>query len=375
MPVRPSLRVAVLLLLSSSASSALAPRAPSLAFVDHLPSRQSAHLQNRHHNTAATKLTMTSDDKPSSLGNVIDGKSIAAAVRSELADKLSGRSLTDSKPGLAVMLVGTRKDSQTYVRMKQKACADCGMDSFLETYEDVEAVTEEVLLAKIREWNDDERVHGILVQLPLPEKIDEGTILEAVKPEKDVDGLHPANTAKLFSTSTHAGAAKLNWRDFTTLPFHIPCTPQGCIELLDRIGCDIEGKNAVVIGRSNLVGLPVAMLLLHRNATVTIVHSRTKNAEEIAKRADIVVAAVGRAKMVPGTWLKEGCVVVDVGINSVDAPGTKRGYRLVGDVNYEEAKAVAGWITPVPGGVGPMTIAMLLRNTWNSWRRATAGKS
>ena len=145
--------------------------------------------------------------------------------------------------------------------------------------------------------------------------------------------------------------------------------------MLDRIGCDIEGKNAVVIGRSNLVGLPVAMLLLHRNATVTIVHSRTKNAEEIAKRADIVVAAVGRAKMVPGTWLKEGCVVVDVGINSVDAPGTKRGYRLVGDVNYEEAKEVAGWITPVPGGVGPMTIAMLLRNTWNSWRRATAGES
>lgn len=303
----------------------------------------------------------------------IDGKAIAAAVRSELTEKLASLSLDDdaTKPGLAVMLVGERKDSQTYVRMKQKACADCGMDSFLSEYKDVDAVTEEILLAKIAEWNDDPKVHGILVQLPLPAKIDEAKILQAVKPEKDVDGLHPANTASLFNTATHAGATKLNWKDFTSVPFHIPCTPQGCIELLDRIGCDIEGKNAVVIGRSNLVGLPVAMLLLHRNATVTIVHSRTKNIEDVVKSADIVVAAVGRAHMVPKTWLKEGCTVIDVGINSVDAPDTKRGYKLVGDVNYNEAREVAEWITPVPGGVGPMTIAMLLRNTWNSWRRAT----
>ena len=314
-----------------------------------------------------------STDDTKTLGKDIDGKSIAATVRSELTSKLSSLSLDDSKPGLAVMLVGERKDSQTYVRMKQKACADCGMDSFLEEYKNVDEVTEEILLKKIEEWNADGKVHGILVQLPLPSKINEATILKAVKPEKDVDGLHPANTASLFNTATHAGATKLNWKDFTSIPFHIPCTPQGCIELLDRIGIDIEGKNAVVIGRSNLVGLPVAMLLLHRNATVTTVHSRTKNTEEVVKRADIVVAAVGRANMVPKSWLKEGCTVIDVGINSVDAPGTKRGYRLVGDVNYAEAKEVAEWITPVPGGVGPMTIAMLLRNTWNSWRRSTEG--
>jgi len=306
------------------------------------------------------------------LGKDIDGKSIAAAVREELAQKLSSIPEGDSRPGLAVMLVGQRKDSQTYVRMKQKACSDCGMLSFLEEYPNVEEVTEEVLLAKIAEWNDDPKVHGILVQLPLPEKIDEATILNAVKPEKDVDGLHPANTASLFNTATHAGAAKLNWKDFSSIPFHIPCTPQGCIELLDRIGMDIEGKNAVVIGRSNLVGLPVAMLLLHRNATVTIVHSRTKNIENVVKQADIVVAAVGRAHMVPKSWLKEGCTVIDVGINSVDASETKRGYRLVGDVNYAEAKEVAEWITPVPGGVGPMTIAMLLRNTLNSWKRSSS---
>jgi len=269
------------------------------------------------------------------------------------------------------MLVGTRKDSQTYVRMKQKACADVGMRSFLEKYEDVDDVTEEQLLEKIARWNNDDAVHGILVQLPLPEKIDEARVLEAVDPAKDVDGLHPANAARLFNTATHAGANKLNWKDFGSIPFHIPCTPQGCIELIDRIGCDIEGKNAVVIGRSNLVGLPVAMLLLHRNATVTVVHSRTKDAESVVKRADIVVAAVGRARMVPRSWIKEGAVVIDVGINSVDAPGTKRGYKLVGDVDYEGAREAAGWITPVPGGVGPMTIAMLLRNTWNGWRRAT----
>ena len=308
----------------------------------------------------------------SELGKDIDGKSIAAAVREELAQQLSSISEGGSRPGLAVMLVGQRKDSQTYVRMKQKACSDCGMHSFLEEYPNVEEVTQEALLAKIAEWNNDPRINGILVQLPLPEKIDEAVILNAVKPEKDVDGLHPANTASLFNTATHAGASKLNWKDFSSLPFHIPCTPQGCIELLDRIGIDIEGKHAVVIGRSNLVGLPVAMLLLHRNATVTIVHSRTKNIENVVKQADIVVAAVGRAHMVPKSFLKEGCTVIDVGINSVDAPDTKRGYRLVGDVNYEEAKEVAEWITPVPGGVGPMTIAMLLRNTMNSWKRASS---
>jgi len=338
----------------------LSPKSKTSALL--LPSTHHHYTNLIHTTTTTTALNMSGKD--------IDGKAIAAAVRAELTEKLA--SITkDTKPGLAVMLVGERKDSQTYVRMKQKACADCGMDSFLSKYEDVDAVTEEILLKQIKEWNEDPKVHGILVQLPLPPKINEATILKAVLPEKDVDGLHPANTASLFNTATHAGNEKLNWKDFTTIPFHIPCTPQGCIELLDRIGMDIEGKNAVVIGRSNLVGLPVAMLLCHRNATVTIVHSRTKNTENVVKQADIVVAAVGRAHMVPKSWLKPGCTVIDVGINSVDAPDTKRGYRLVGDVNYAEAKEVVEWITPVPGGVGPMTIAMLLRNTWNSWRRAT----
>ena len=341
-----------------------------------IQSSESYNNNNNNNNKIATltSLAMASTTPSrSSLAKDIDGKSIAGLVRSELTSKISllpaASSAPGARPGLAVMLIGQRRDSQTYVRMKQKACQDCGMQSFLCEYPNVDEVTEELLLAKIAEWNADPNVHGILVQLPLPEKINEETILKAVLPEKDVDGLHPANTAALFSTSTHAGAAKLNWKDFESLPFHIPCTPQGCIELLDRIKLDIEGKNAVVIGRSNLVGLPVAMLLLHRNATVTIVHSRTKNIEGVVKGADIVIAAVGRAKMVPGSWLKEGSVVIDVGINSVEDATAKRGYRLVGDVDYTSAREVCEWITPVPGGVGPMTIAMLLRNTWNSWKR------
>ncbi|KAL3772499.1 hypothetical protein ACHAWU_000061 [Discostella pseudostelligera] len=320
------------------------------------------------------------------LGNVIDGKAIADAIRAELAQSLSeslsssaSSSSTITKPGLAVMLVGNRTDSQTYVRMKQKACADCGMLSFLQEFKDTSTITEDTLLETIHAWNTDPNVHGILIQLPLPPNINEARILSAVLPTKDVDGLHPANVASLFNTATHNTNinnantnVKLNWKNFESIPFHIPCTPQGCIELLDRSSISIEGKHAVVIGRSNLVGLPVAMLLLHRNATVTIVHSRTTNIESIVRNADIVVAAVGRAHMIQSSWLKLGCAVIDVGINSVEDANSKRGYKLVGDVDYENAKMVAGWITPVPGGVGPMTIAMLLRNTLNSWRRATA---
>ncbi|KAL7549771.1 hypothetical protein ACHAWF_015450 [Thalassiosira exigua] len=370
MPLHGLLTRGILVLLASS--SFVAPSHSFVPFVAPGPGRPRASVPNLSSSpdvdaeTPTSTMTTTAKD--------LDGKSIASAVRSELAEKLASLGSDDSRPGLAVMLVGQRKDSQTYVRMKQKACADCGMDSFLEEYKDVESATEEDLLAKIAAWNDDPKVHGILIQLPLPEKIDEAKILAAVKPEKDVDGLHPANAASLFNTATHAGATKLNWKELTSIPFHIPCTPQGCIELLDRSGIEIEGANAVVVGRSNLVGLPVAMLLLHRNATVTIVHSRTKNIEDVVKRADIVVAAVGRAKMISKSWLKPGCAVIDVGINSVDAPGTKRGYKLVGDVDYEGAREVAGHITPVPGGVGPMTIAMLLRNTWNGWRRTKEGK-
>jgi len=335
------------------------------------------------------------------LGQVIDGKAIADAIRSELALKLreeiisnSSNSNTNnnhnaSRPGLAVMLVGNRKDSETYVRMKQKACLDVGILSYLQTYPNTDttdtnnnAVTEEILLQQIDAWNNDPTIHGILVQLPLPQYINEGKIVGAIHPSKDVDGLHPTNVAQLYNTATHASSASdesqpppLDWNDFNTLPFHIPCTPQGCIELLDRINYKIAGKRAVVIGRSNLVGLPVAMLLLHRNATVTVVHSQSVNIHEIIHEADIVIAAAGRPAMVQDSWLKEGCVVIDVGINAITDTTTLRGYKLIGDVDYMKAKNVAGWITPVPGGVGPMTIAMLLRNTINSWKRGSVSSS
>lgn len=201
---------------------------------------------------------------------------------------------------------------------------------------------------------------GILVQLPLPAHIDEATILSAISPDKDVDGLHPLNVALLAKgKDTRSGLAfSLN-----TINYHIACTPQGCIELLERYGVDIQGKNAVVLGRSNIVGIPVALLLMHKNATVTIAHSKTQNLPEVLGRADIVVAAVGRPEMVKGSWLKPGCVLIDVGINSVDDSTDKRGYRLVGDAETSSCREVASLITPVPGGVGPMTIAMLLRNT------------
>ena len=299
----------------------------------------------------------------------INGKEIASQIRSELksqvADLASTRNLI---PGLAVILVGARRDSQTYVRMKKKACEECGIASFGFDYPDT--ATQQEIMDKISELNSDPKVHGILVQLPLPKHMDEDAVIGSVIPEKDVDGLHPRNVASLCSTGTHVGAQRVNWKDFSTVPFHIPCTPQGCVELLDRIGFECRGKNAVVIGRSNLVGLPVAMLLMHRDATVAIVHSKTVNSQEVVSRADVVVAAVGRAEMVKKEWIKEGAVVIDVGINSVDDASAKRGYRLVGDVDYKACKEVAARITPVPGGVGPMTIAMLLRNTMNSCIRS-----
>ena len=300
------------------------------------------------------------------MSNLIDGNAIAATIREEL--KASCSSVKDSlgvTPGLAVVLVGERKDSATYVRMKKKACAEIGITSF---GIDLPAeVSQEELIRKVDELNADPNVHGILVQLPLPSHIDEHAVLDRISQEKDVDGLHPLNVAQLANTKTHA-PGRATW-SFDTISFHVSCTPQGCIELLDRSGVVIEGKEAVVLGRSNIVGIPVALLLMQRNATVTIAHSRTKSLEDVIKRADIVVAAVGRAEMVKGSWLKPGAVVIDVGINSVDDPSDKRGYRLVGDVEFDSCKEVASLITPVPGGVGPMTIAMLMRNTINGCRR------
>ena len=218
--------------------------------------------------------------------------------------------------------------------------------------------------ATVNELNNDSQVHGILVQLPLPPHIDEALILRSIHPSKDVDGLHPLNVAALANTKTHA-PGRGSW-SFTDLDFHVSCTPQGCIELLDRSGVVIEGEDAVVIGRSNMVGVPVSLLLMQRNATVTIAHSRTQNIEEVVRRADIVVAAVGRSEMVKASWIKPGAVVIDVGINSISDPTKKSGSRLVGDVDFTACREVASMITPVPGGVGPMTIAMLLRNTVSS---------
>jgi 5,10-methylene-tetrahydrofolate dehydrogenase/methenyl tetrahydrofolate cyclohydrolase len=295
----------------------------------------------------------------------IDGNAIAATIRTELkADVDAIKNEFGVTPGLAVVLVGERRDSATYVRSKKKACAEIGITSFGIDYP--ADVSEAELIAKVDELNSDPAVHGILVQLPLPSHIDEKAVLDRISQEKDVDGLHPLNIAGLCNTKTHGGRSEFS---FAALDFHVACTPQGCIELLDRSGVTISGKDAVVLGRSNIVGIPVALLLMQRNATVTIAHSRTKNIEEVVRRADIVVCAVGRTEMVKGSWIKPGAVVIDVGINSKDDPTDKRGYKLVGDAEFESCKENASLITPVPGGVGPMTIAMLLRNTVNGTRR------
>ncbi|MCX6583794.1 MAG: bifunctional methylenetetrahydrofolate dehydrogenase/methenyltetrahydrofolate cyclohydrolase FolD [Candidatus Aminicenantes bacterium] len=285
---------------------------------------------------------------------LIDGNQIAAAIHNEIKLEVEAmKERTGKVPGLATVLVGARKDSQTYVKMKKKACAKVGMTSF--GHDLPGDIGSEELLKVVRELNANPEVHGILVQLPLPGHIDEEDILGAISLEKDVDGLHPINIGRL----------SMKRRE----PLFVPCTPKGCIELLNRTGVEIEGKRAVVLGRSNIVGLPVAMLLLHRNATVTICHSRTKDLPAVVREADILVAAVGRVEMVRGDWVKPGAVVIDVGMNSVDDPSSEKGYRLTGDVAFDEVKEIASAITPVPGGVGPMTIAMLLQNTLDSAKR------
>lgn len=297
---------------------------------------------------------------------IIDGNKVAKAIRGELAVQVTAmKEAHGVTPGLAVVLVGERRDSATYVRMKKKACAEVGITSF--GIDLPATVSEAELVAKVDELNADPSVNGILVQLPLPQHINEQTVLDRISQDKDVDGLHPLNVAQLANTKTHGGGSR--GFSFENINFHVSCTPQGCIELLDRSGVTIQGKEAVVIGRSNIVGIPVALLLMQRNATVTIAHSRTADIEAVVKRSDIVIAAVGRAEFVKGSWLKEGAVVIDVGINSVDDATDKRGYKLVGDVNYKECIEKASKITPVPGGVGPMTIACLLRNTVNGTRR------
>jgi 5,10-methylene-tetrahydrofolate dehydrogenase/methenyl tetrahydrofolate cyclohydrolase len=288
-------------------------------------------------------------------GELIDGKGIAKTIQKELTEEVAEmKEKHGVVPGLATVLVGDNPASQTYVRMKQKRCKEVGIHSVGHTLP--KDVTQEEVEALVGELNADPEINGILVQLPLPSHLDEEAVLSTISIEKDVDGFHPINIGRL----------SMKGRE----PLFAPCTPSGIIELLDRTGVEIDGKEAVILGRSNIVGLPVSMLLLHRNATITICHSHTQELPKVTRRADILIAAVGRAEMVKGDWVKPGAAVIDVGINRVDDPSRKRGYRLVGDVAFDEVKEVAGHITPVPGGVGPMTIAMLLSNTVESAKRA-----
>ncbi|HCG72128.1 MAG TPA: bifunctional methylenetetrahydrofolate dehydrogenase/methenyltetrahydrofolate cyclohydrolase FolD [Nitrospina sp.] len=277
---------------------------------------------------------------------LIDGKKVSGEIRNRLADEIQElKKKTGKTPGLATVLVGDDPASAVYVRNKNKICGELGFQSFEQKLS--ADTSEEKLLQLVGELNSNKDVHGILVQLPLPDQIDSEKILQAIDPKKDVDGFHPVNVGKLV-----VGNALLT-----------PCTPTGIIALLDRYDIEISGKNAVIIGRSNIVGKPVSMLLLHRNATITICHSRTQNLEEVTRSADILVAAVGRANFVTDEMVSEGTVVIDVGINRVDG-------KLTGDVDFEPVSKKASHITPVPGGVGPMTIALLMENTLKAFKES-----
>jgi len=282
---------------------------------------------------------------------LIDGKAMAEALRRQIAGEAAAFARSAGRqPGLAVVLVGDDPASQVYVRNKARQTVEAGMRSIEHR---LPAETSEAeLLRLVAALNADDAVDGILVQLPLPGGIDANAVIEAIDPDKDVDGFHPINAGRLM----------------TGAPGLVPCTPLGCVLLAKSVVATLKGLDAVVVGRSNIVGKPVAQLLLAEDCTVTIAHSRTRNLPDVVRRADVVIAAVGRPEMVRGDWIKPGAIVIDVGINRIAAQGEGKG-RLVGDVAFEEARHVAGAITPVPGGVGPMTIACLLRNTLDAARR------
>ncbi|MEG0615090.1 MAG: bifunctional methylenetetrahydrofolate dehydrogenase/methenyltetrahydrofolate cyclohydrolase FolD [Oscillospiraceae bacterium] len=276
------------------------------------------------------------------MAKIIDGKLISQKVKEEVKAEISKLKESGIETGLAVVIVGENPASRVYVNNKKKACEFVGINSY--EYALNAETTQEELLSLVEKLNADEKVDGILVQLPLPKQIDEKTVINAIIPEKDVDAFHPINVGKIMIG------------DYNFLP----CTPAGVMELISTTGIDISGKDCVVIGRSNIVGKPMSMLLLHKNGTVTICHSKTKNLSEICSRADILVAAVGKANFVTADMVKDGAVVIDVGMNRLDNG------KLCGDVDYEDVFQKAGYITPVPGGVGPMTIAMLMKNTLTS---------
>lgn len=281
------------------------------------------------------------------MAHIIDGKKIAAETRADIAKRVAEfEGENGFKPGLAVVIVGNDPASKVYVRNKKKACEDVGMYSAV--VEMAEETNQEELMAKLEELKADERIHGILVQLPLPKHLDEEAVIAAIPPEKDVDAFHAQNTGKIM----------IGDYDF------LPCTPAGVMKMLEYEDVEIEGKECVVVGRSNIVGKPQAMLLLHKNGTVTICHSRTKDLAEVTRRADILVVAVGRADFITGDMIKPGAVVIDVGMNR------REDGKLTGDVDFASAEKVAGMITPVPGGVGPMTITMLLENTLTAAKKS-----
>ncbi|WP_271005926.1 bifunctional methylenetetrahydrofolate dehydrogenase/methenyltetrahydrofolate cyclohydrolase FolD [Listeria seeligeri] len=279
------------------------------------------------------------------MGQIIDGKKLAKEIQGKVTTEVAELAKNGKKPGLAVVLVGDNQASRTYVRNKQKRTEEAGMKSVL--MELPETVSEEKLLEVVEELNIDETIHGILVQLPLPKHISEEKVIDTISYDKDVDGFHPVNVGNLFIGKDS----------------FVPCTPAGIIELIKSTGTQIEGKRTVVIGRSNIVGKPVAQLLLNENATVTIAHSRTKDLPEVAKEADILVVATGLAKFVKKDYIKPGAVVIDVGMDRDE------NNKLCGDVDFDDVVDVAGFITPVPGGVGPMTITMLLANTLKAAKR------
>jgi 5,10-methylene-tetrahydrofolate dehydrogenase/methenyl tetrahydrofolate cyclohydrolase len=289
---------------------------------------------------------------------IIDGKATAAEIRQKVAEDVAEMVAAGKpNPGLATVLVGEDPASQVYVRSKIRACDKAGIESFGHNLP--ATATQEEVEGLVRELNADPRVNGILVQLPLPDGLDEEKVLQAINLEKDVDGFHPVNIGRLAQKGRES--------------LFVPCTPSGIMYLLGQTDVPLEGAEAVVLGRSNIVGMPVALLLVKSNATVTICHSRTKDLPGTVREADVLIAAVGRPEMVRGDWVKPGAVVIDVGINRVDDPSRERGYRLAGDVCFDEVKEVAGAITPVPGGVGPMTIAMLLANTVKAAKFASGG--
>jgi methylenetetrahydrofolate dehydrogenase (NADP+) / methenyltetrahydrofolate cyclohydrolase len=292
--------------------------------------------------------------------NLIDGRAIAEKVYAELRGEIAALKSRGLEPGLAVVLVGDDSASRTYVRAKDKMCRELGLHSV--KLELPATTTQEELLARVDELNRDPQIHGILVQSPPPPQIDEAAIVRALDPHKDVDGFHPLNVAKL-ALDDETG--------------FVPCTPLGCLRLLRESGVTLSGANVVVLGRSMIVGKPMALLLMRKgiDATVTVIHSRTRNISEICHRADIIIAAIGRPHFVKADFVRKGATLIDVGINRVDDATNERGYKLVGDVDFDAVAELVGAITPVPGGVGPMTIAMLMSNTIKACRQITSASA